>query len=568
MAESFVTCTGEGILRSFHYSKVVFEQIRATVVDKFLSIPRGGLEVGGVLFGRFSEGECTVIAHRPIAIEYRAGPAFRLSETDEATLARLLEEAGADPDLAGLEPVGWYHSHTRTDLSLTPEDLEIHRRFFPRSTQIALVLKPFKFEPVQAAVYVGGAETIWNLFHLDVPGRRQPDKLEAPSVPPPPVVKREEIPATVDYVPPAHASGWLFIASCGMLATILAAAAFFFQPSAPKTALNPQLHVTDAANQLTIDWNSEASWVKEAESGELHIRDGQAPATTIPLDRDFLRRGSITYGRTSGNVDVRLVVRSRSGEQADAAARFVGAAPTPPPTEPASQIRAGIEKPRADLEKVQAQVPSKSETALAKPPDGERARVFPPQAAFNVPAKQSALPNIGAPEPPSIEVSTSPQHLPVASAPRPATPPPAAVQPPSTPAVEAPQSGRAIWTGSLPPGGHLLLEGRRISSGNISGRLPQRPARMTVYPADLGSSGVVVYTSDDKSAVEPPSAANGWNLTAYRKDLKRSRTLTVLERPGPQNGWRKLMVRAEDRPVTMLVIQWEELPAETLKSSR
>jgi hypothetical protein len=68
-------------------------------------------------------------------------------------------------------------------------------------------------------------------------------------------------------------------------------------------------------------------------------------------------------------------------------------------------------------------------------------------------------------------------------------------------------------------------------------------------------SGIVVYA--DRSGVEPPSAANGWNLTTYRPDPKRSRSISVLEQPSPQNGYR-LMVRAEGRPVTMIVIDWQE----------
>jgi hypothetical protein len=83
---------------------------------------------------------------------------------------------------------------------------------------------------------------------------------------------------------------------------------------------------------------------------------------------------------------------------------------------------------------------------------------------------------------------------------------------------------------------------------------------MWVYPADLASSGIMVYTQDGTSSkVEPPSAGNGWNLTTYKQDSKRSRSLTVLEHPNPQNDYKKLLVRAEGRPITMLVIQWEEI---------
>ena len=121
-------------------------------------------------------------------------------------------------------------------------------------------------------------------------------------------------------------------------------------------------------------------------------------------------------------------------------------------------------------------------------------------------------------------------------------------------------SGRAIWTGVLPRGGILLFDGPRPSAGAITGRLPQRRSRIRVFPADLTPSGIVVYTDGSKQQIEPPGAANGWNLTMYRADAKRSRDVTVVEAPSQSNNWQKLMVRSEQRPISMLVVEWEEIP--------
>ena len=50
-------------------------------------LAKGGLEVGGVLFGTRAEGLIRILAVRPIECEHRFGPSFVLSATDEATLA-------------------------------------------------------------------------------------------------------------------------------------------------------------------------------------------------------------------------------------------------------------------------------------------------------------------------------------------------------------------------------------------------------------------------------------------------------------------------------------------------
>src|SRR3954453_1437098 len=104
---------------SLRYAAGVLDQIRREIFDKFLSIPRGGLEIGGVLFGTIAGSEIRILAYRPLAIEYRNGPSFVLSDTDEISLTQLLEASRSEPDLEGLEPVGWYHSHTRSDLSFS-----------------------------------------------------------------------------------------------------------------------------------------------------------------------------------------------------------------------------------------------------------------------------------------------------------------------------------------------------------------------------------------------------------------------------------------------------------------
>jgi proteasome lid subunit RPN8/RPN11 len=116
------------------------EEIRAAVLEGFYAVPRGGVEIGGVLYGKRENGKLAILDYRTIETEYLTGPSFRLSEKDLAGLRALLAETKfEDPEML---PVGWFLSHTRSPICLSGQDLEIHREFFSEPWQVALVLKP------------------------------------------------------------------------------------------------------------------------------------------------------------------------------------------------------------------------------------------------------------------------------------------------------------------------------------------------------------------------------------------------------------------------------------------
>ena len=150
---SFERWAVDGLPLAVEYSPAVMQDIRAAAVDGFYKIPHGGVEVGGVLFGeRISDG-VRILAFRPIACQYATGPSFTLSENDRAGLARLLETYASEEDLRDLVPVGWYHSHTRSELCLTESDLEIYNTYFPEPWQVSLVLRPERAAPVRAGFF-------------------------------------------------------------------------------------------------------------------------------------------------------------------------------------------------------------------------------------------------------------------------------------------------------------------------------------------------------------------------------------------------------------------------------
>lgn len=126
------------------------------VVDGFYAVPRGGIEIGGVLYGKASRGNLLICDYRKIETEYLTGPSFRLSDNDQAGVWALLTETRfKDP---AIRPVGLYVSHTRRGIDVRDTDLEIYNRFFPEAEDVILVLKPDSKGKVRAGYFFRGAD--------------------------------------------------------------------------------------------------------------------------------------------------------------------------------------------------------------------------------------------------------------------------------------------------------------------------------------------------------------------------------------------------------------------------
>ncbi len=157
------------------YSNAALDEIRMRAAEGYQRMRHGGVEVGGVLFGTHADGTVRILAMRPIECEYSHGPRFLLSDQDETGLANLLESCAGDPELAGLEPVGWYHSHTREEICLSPADVLLFDRFFPLPWQVALVLRPASLSPTRAGFFLREADgtlrtaSSYCEFHLGLP---------------------------------------------------------------------------------------------------------------------------------------------------------------------------------------------------------------------------------------------------------------------------------------------------------------------------------------------------------------------------------------------------------------
>ena len=120
----------------------VIDRILPDVMRGFGALPRRGAEVGGILFGKFDlDASIGVLIEdfEPIPCEYSTGPSYHLSQRDLERLEEALREAHSRNQTV----VGLYRSHTRKELFLDADDLDLAKQYFANPAQVILLIKPF-----------------------------------------------------------------------------------------------------------------------------------------------------------------------------------------------------------------------------------------------------------------------------------------------------------------------------------------------------------------------------------------------------------------------------------------
>ena len=277
----------------------VIDDIRLAVVEGFFSVPRGGVEIGGVLFGDCQAHRIVIRSFRRLECEYESGPSFILSARDRARLAQLLTDAGTDPELAGQKRLGWFHSHTRSEICLTPADLEIYRDYFPGPQDVALVLKPAQLQPTMAGFFFREpdgsvhAEASYEEFNTDPAFLKS--FISEDSVAPPPF---REVGGSRK---PALISVLAFLLMGITLGTALVA----FWPSQPTPLGLEAVEVNDA---IVLRWNRQSPTVQHASGGILEITDGNEKLSQPLAVRD-IQLGLATYHRRTDHAQFKLTVQ-------------------------------------------------------------------------------------------------------------------------------------------------------------------------------------------------------------------------------------------------------------------
>ncbi len=359
VGSEFRSWSVEGHAIEIEYAVAALEEVCAQAVDGLFRFRHGGMEVGGVLYGTADGDRIRILSYRPLECDHAFGPRFVLSEHDRAALKELLYAPRREPDLRGLEPVGWYHSHTRSGVELSPRDLEIYDSYFPQRWQVALVVSPDNYGPARAGFFfrerTGTVHAQYSYEEFTSLARRhglvaepgvEPQAPEEPAAPAPPERQPRRTPAPPAPVPvaapavperkaeaqpleiPSFARAqpwrgkkwvWALLAAALVSAAALGAVQYYIQ-SEPQPSLG--LWVADVSGQLLIEWDRGARPIREAPSATLEIQDGNQRVIRT-LDRDMLREGSIAYQRLADVVDVRLRIKAR-GREVRQWIRFIG----------------------------------------------------------------------------------------------------------------------------------------------------------------------------------------------------------------------------------------------------
>jgi proteasome lid subunit RPN8/RPN11 len=349
------------------YSPRVLDDIRLAVTDAFFSLPRGGAEIGGVLLGRQEKGRISIVDSVPMECEHAFGPSFVLSDRDQAKLAELVASGSRNPHA---RPLGWWHSHTRSDIFLSEADLQVYNSYFPESSQVALVLKPHTFQPTRAGFFFrepDGSIHAASSYHevvldplpmrtvvpggppvramqpsgitgeaasrvIDVAGFANPDAEPSPAE-----EERAEV-APPSFLGAAEAPresrrwiGWV-AAAFGVTLAIVAYSTRDRWVGPVQARLQPtasdaiELNAIDHTGQLQVRWNGAAPAVRSASGGSLLILDGTV-TVNVPLDGPHVQSGAFTYLRKADRVDVTLALAQPGGKEMRVATLFTGAPP-------------------------------------------------------------------------------------------------------------------------------------------------------------------------------------------------------------------------------------------------
>jgi proteasome lid subunit RPN8/RPN11 len=370
------------------------EAVRLVVQEAFFAIPRGGAEVGGLLIGGRGEDRISITGTIPFDCEHATGPSFVLSDRDRSGLRAAIDSMAARP--GGADVLGWYHSHTRSEIFLSPADLAIHDEFFPEPWQVALVLRPHVIGPVQAQFFYREAAgtmcadashpgfTIAAENVAPVPLSGQPARLRrtvaslpmtlpgdpvvlprpAPVVEPPPGDLEGAYPVPFAYsaLDSRNSRGlvrnwWaLCVVAAGIAAGVLGGAMSYQTRILWLPALASLLHMEEAptplpasfglaarddAGRLRISWDQTLPLVRRAESGLLEVREDGDPAPFVkPLDARSLSNGSFIYVHRKPKVSFRLTISDGHGARMSEISSFEASPavsrPAPPVEAPAA----------------------------------------------------------------------------------------------------------------------------------------------------------------------------------------------------------------------------------------
>ncbi|MBL8211824.1 MAG: hypothetical protein JNK87_13995 [Bryobacterales bacterium] len=378
------------------YSRAAIHAIIVEVLDAYETYLEGGYEVGGLLLGTRDGSHLRILSHAVLPIR-PPRPSFVLSESDQRRLAELIKTCAQDREV-----LGFYVSHTRSEVFLTESDQELLERFFPEPWQVGLVFHPKDREPVRAGFffreedgYVRSDQSYLEMAFEAPPRnpgfRRQPpwqiDSRGVPIAPPvrepepdehpepgfallpdegepdaPPL--RVEVPERPDvYDLPPEPAGPTLAQRVGKGALLAAVLLVLFAGAVSIQLLREPdppmgLRVVPREGEMVVVWDPASPTLQEANEISISLTDG-ASKKEVPV-RLASRPPEYVYRPATGRVDIRLTATSGFGRQSREMATFLAHPEIGKPSPELAEERRLLQEAERDFQAATAAVETRN----------------------------------------------------------------------------------------------------------------------------------------------------------------------------------------------------------------
>ena len=308
-------------------------------------------EVGGILLGRVEENGSQAIAFiddfLPVECAYHGGPLYGLSDEDtvnlEAALLRIALAGCESPNAPGI--LGYYRSHLRDGLSLSPADLSAIESYFQSPASVFLVVKTVAGNQACTAGFFfwedGAIQSEFSSLEVALGRTAEPVVPELPE-PLPDALNPDALsddlpgdlaelfrttappePAAVPGKPPRVWGGLLFRAATILIATaalVISVVTYLGAPRPPRQGAAAPISVASMLGlqvdrnppDVLVVWNRNAREIVAARRATLSIQDGKVQRN-LDLDKTQLAGGSYLYTPAGDDILFRLEVYGADG---------------------------------------------------------------------------------------------------------------------------------------------------------------------------------------------------------------------------------------------------------------
>jgi TonB family protein len=297
---------------SIHLNYQTVERLQIEVLRALDSNSHPGAEIGGILLGRRQRagGRANIFIEDfvPVPCRQSRGSDYRLSGGDAFNLDAELKRCRSDA-AQPLSVLGFFRSHLRDDVFLSPDDLATIQRFFKDPESVFLLIKTLPSRGCTAAFFFWEdghvkPECAYNEVPLSpvqlCPAPHREKQKESSSRP------LRSFPSVYRF--PSRAR----TLAVGFAALLIALAALFYWMNvgtrlfgSPVRAESLGLHVQRTSDRLAVTWNQNSPEIGSANRAVLSIRDGSYQKAFF-LNQAQLRAGLVSYRPDSQEIDFGL----------------------------------------------------------------------------------------------------------------------------------------------------------------------------------------------------------------------------------------------------------------------